>query len=232
LIGKALLDEARKRIAVGNEHTSIGAYLTDGAVSLIEPESTDAERADAEILSKLRGVVQEGNIQAAAVCNVIYRQIPGGGVEKFVSVHVEHSTGKAVISQAPADEAVLMRGVPGASGPAVGLFGAPTNSKIFLPGNPNVLILKIAIMADGRITVDGLPGTIDSVRVSLRRLAEQKGVVWYYRQGGQGKAPPQSDEIIRAVIENRLPIRLSNRADYSDAIGVDGRPITGKPSPP
>jgi biopolymer transport protein ExbD len=43
--------------------------------------------------------------------------------------------------------------------------------------NPSVL--KIAVMADGRITVDGSPATMDSLHASLKRLAEQKGVVWY-----------------------------------------------------
>jgi hypothetical protein len=92
--------------------------------------------------------------------------------------------------------------------------------------SPNAPTLKIAVMVDGRITVDDSPATIGSVRVSLKRLAERKGVVWYYREAGQTKAPPESAEVMRAVIENRLPIRLSSRPDFSDAIGPDGRPIT------
>jgi hypothetical protein len=92
-------------------------------------------------------------------------------------------------------------------------------------GSPNAPTLKIAVMADGRITVNGSPATMDSVRVSLKRLA-QKGVIWYYREEGQSKAPPESSEVIQAVIENRLPIRLSSRPDFSDAIGQDGRPVT------
>jgi len=92
--------------------------------------------------------------------------------------------------------------------------------------SPNAPTLKIAVMADGRITVDGSPATIDSVRVSLKRLADKNGVVWYYREAGQAKAPPESSEVIQAVIENRLPIRLSSRPDFSDAIVPDGKPIT------
>jgi hypothetical protein len=85
---------------------------------------------------------------------------------------------------------------------------------------------KIAVKADGSITVDGSPTTIDSLRVPLKRLAEQKGVVWYYREAGHAEASPESAEVIQSVIENRLPIRLSSRPDFSDAIGADGRPIT------
>jgi hypothetical protein len=92
--------------------------------------------------------------------------------------------------------------------------------------SPNATILKIAVMADGRMTMDGSPTTIDSLRMSLKRLADQKGAVWYYREAGQGAAPPESVEIMEAVVENHLPIRLSSRPDYSDAIGSDGRPVT------
>ena len=96
-----------------------------------------------------------------------------------------------------------------------------------VPVSPIAPILKIAVMADGRITVDGSPATMDSLRVSLKRLAEQKGVVWYYREAGQAQAPPEAADVMQSVIENRLPIRLSSRPDFSDAIGTDGRPVTG-----
>ena len=86
-------------------------------------------------------------------------------------------------------------------------------------------ILKIVVMADGRITVDGSPATMESLRMSLKGLAERKGVVWYYRESGQKEPPRQAVEVVKAVIENRLPIRLSSRPDYSDAIGMDGKPI-------
>jgi hypothetical protein len=98
------------------------------------------------------------------------------------------------------------------------------------PVNPNPPVLKIAVMADGRIIVDGQPATIESLRESLKQLAQQKGVVWYYREAGQTPAPLPATEVIQAVIDNRLPIRLSSRPDYSDSVGIDGKPIAGKPA--
>jgi len=140
LIAKALVDEARKRIADGSGRTTIGAYLSEGTISLIDAEASETEQAETETLSKLRELARQGNIRAAGVGKVIEKEIPSGSVEKFVSVHAEHSTGKAVISQIPADEAALMRGFPGVSGPAVGVSGGPANPKIFVSGNPNASI--------------------------------------------------------------------------------------------
>ena len=90
---------------------------------------------------------------------------------------------------------------------------------------PNGPIVKIAVTADGKITVDGAPATIESVRSRLKQLAEEKGVVWYYREGAQGPAPAEATAVIQTVIENRLPVRMSSRADYSDAIGADGKAV-------
>ena len=98
------------------------------------------------------------------------------------------------------------------------------------PMNSATPILKVAVMADGRITVDGKPTTIESLRVSLKGLAQQHGIVWYYREAGQSEPPPQATEVIQAIIDNRLPIRMSSRPDYSDAIGMDGRPINEGPA--
>jgi hypothetical protein len=90
---------------------------------------------------------------------------------------------------------------------------------------PTQPILKVAVMSDGRITVNGAAATMESLRASLKKLSQQKGVVWYYREAGNSEAPPQAKQVIQAVIDARLPIRLSSRPDYSDAIGADGKPI-------
>lgn len=92
--------------------------------------------------------------------------------------------------------------------------------------SPDAPVLKVAVYADGRLTVDGAESTLQSLEGMLRVLSEKHGVVWYYRQGNQQAPPPISMEVMKAVVEARLPIRLSSRPDYSDAIGPDGRPIS------
>jgi hypothetical protein len=92
------------------------------------------------------------------------------------------------------------------------------------PVSPDAPVLKVAVFADGRLMVEGTASTLPALRESLRSLSEKKGVVWYYREAGQQEPPPIAMEVIQAVVEARLPIRLSSRPDYSDAIGADGRP--------
>jgi hypothetical protein len=132
MVGKTLVDEFRRRVAAGSPPKSMGGYLAGGSVSLIVPETTD-EQAGGEILFKLRTLAHEGKIQAAAMCTITDRLIPPGGIQKFLSVHVEHSTGRALLSSVPTDESVLMRGVQGVNGPAMAMSGGRTNPVIFTP---------------------------------------------------------------------------------------------------
>src|SRR5215469_6096384 len=89
------------------------------------------------------------------------------------------------------------------------------------PVAPNASVLKVAVFADGRLTVDGSASTVLALRESLRSLGEKHGVVWYYREAGLQEPPPIATEVMKAVVEARLPIRLSSRPDYSDSIGAE-----------
>jgi hypothetical protein len=84
---------------------------------------------------------------------------------------------------------------------------------------PDAPVVKVAVFADGRLTVDGKPSTVDGLRESLRSLSDKHGAVWYYREGGQQEPPPIAMEVMKTVAEARLPIRLSSRPDYSDSVG-------------
>jgi hypothetical protein len=106
------------------------------------------------------------------------------------------------------------------------LGGCSKQSSPQIPVSAGAPVLKVAVYADGRLTVDGMASTVQTLRESLRSLSEKHGVVWYYREAGQQEPPPIATEVMQAVIDARLPIRLSSRPDYSDSIGLDGRPIT------
>jgi biopolymer transport protein ExbD len=95
----------------------------------------------------------------------------------------------------------------------------------FAQKKPTQPVLKVAVMADGHIAVNGAPATIQSLRESLKKLSQQKGVVWYYREGANTEGPPVVKQVVQAIIEARVPVRFSSRPDYSDAIGADGKPI-------
>ena len=78
-------------------------------------------------------------------------------------------------------------------------------------------ILKIAVMSDGRLLVDGAAMQLEALDQSLQRLKAEKGCVYYYRENASEAAPPVAREVIRAVVKARLPLRLSTKPDYSDA---------------
>jgi biopolymer transport protein ExbD len=90
--------------------------------------------------------------------------------------------------------------------------------------SPEAPVLKVAVLADGRLTVDDAAATIESLQASLRTLSEKHGVVWYYREAGQQAPPPIALAVMKAVADAKLPIQLSSRPDYSDVIGAGGRP--------
>jgi hypothetical protein len=47
-------------------------------------------------------------------------------------------------------------------------------------------------------------------------------VVWYYRENPTDEPHPNAMKVIEQVAQNKLPIRLSMRPDYSDAVDDKG----------
>ncbi len=94
--------------------------------------------------------------------------------------------------------------------------------------SPDTPVLKVAVFRDGHFTVDGADSSLPALRESLKRHSERKGVVWYYREAGQEEAPPVAMDVLKTMMEARLPIRMSSRADYSDTIDEQGRSVIAK----
>lgn len=81
---------------------------------------------------------------------------------------------------------------------------------------------KIAVSAAGAVSFDGAPVTLDALRAKLAALKERNGVVWYYREAGTQAPPPQAMEVIKLIVDTRVPITMSTKPDYSDVVMPDG----------
>jgi len=81
---------------------------------------------------------------------------------------------------------------------------------------------KIAVTAKGDVTFDGKPVTIDVLKERLADLKKRSGEVWYYREAGRREPPAQAMQVIKLVADNRLPVSVSTKPDFSDVLLPDG----------
>ena len=109
------------------------------------------------------------------------------------------------------------------------LVGEPRMHAQAKTGEPPVG--KLAVTAKGAVSFDGTAISIDALKAKLADLKKRGGVVWYYREAGTSEPPTQAMEVMKLVAENRLPISMSTKSDYSDVVMPDGstrpRPRSG-----
>jgi biopolymer transport protein ExbD len=86
-------------------------------------------------------------------------------------------------------------------------------------------VFKIAITASGQISADGRPTTLEALMPILRKLAKNKGEIWYYREAPQADPHPNAMKVLSAIVDNNLPVRLSSKPDYSDSVDDKGRSV-------
>jgi len=80
---------------------------------------------------------------------------------------------------------------------------------------------RVRVYKDGRITLDDEAVTIMDLRRAFDRLKKSRGTVLYYREASQEEPQPIAMEVMRAVVDAQLPVRLSTKPDFSDSIGPD-----------
>jgi hypothetical protein len=73
------------------------------------------------------------------------------------------------------------------------------------------------------VLLSGKEGNRPDVKRALEKARSEKTVVWYYRESGKGEPPQQAMEVIQLVIENKLPIGMSSKPDFSDYIDDKGQ---------
>src|SRR5438067_1415075 len=85
-------------------------------------------------------------------------------------------------------------------------------------------VLKVSVHADGTIVADGRPCDLGALDPLLIRIKEQGGQVWYHREAANGEPPPQAMEVIRRVVQFKIPVSMSSKPDFSDY--VDGKGVS------
>lgn len=93
-------------------------------------------------------------------------------------------------------------------------------------------VAKFRVFRDGRITVDGTAIKLDAVPARLQKLKKSDGVVWYYREAGREEPHPNASKLVKAIIEARLPISMSSKADFSTVVLPDGSVKSRRPDKP
>jgi len=82
---------------------------------------------------------------------------------------------------------------------------------------------QIWISRTGTIELNGRQVDVDALGAELADLAKRKGVVLYGRDAPEEEPHPNGMKVIELVAQNRLPIRMSTKRDFSDAVGPDGK---------
>jgi hypothetical protein len=81
-------------------------------------------------------------------------------------------------------------------------------------------IAKIRVNRDGVMLLNGRSVTIDALRASLLKLGRLPGAaVWYHRENPAGEPHPNAMLVLKAIVEAKLPVRLSTKPDFSDVAG-------------
>jgi hypothetical protein len=83
---------------------------------------------------------------------------------------------------------------------------------------------KIRIGQDGVVSLDDKTVSLDELKAALSKLKQSPGSsVWYYRENPAGAPHPNAMQVLKLIVDTKLPIRLSTKPDFSDSVGADGR---------
>jgi hypothetical protein len=83
--------------------------------------------------------------------------------------------------------------------------------------------MKIWISKTGSVEIDGKQVEVDSVRAMLAELAQRRGEVFYGRDAAEEDPHPNAMKVLQTVMSSRLPVRMSTKRDFSDAVRLDGK---------
>lgn len=77
-------------------------------------------------------------------------------------------------------------------------------------------VAKVSVAESGEISLDGRHVSIQELRQAFRILHEEQGAVWYYRANPREDPPAVAMEVIQAIVDAGLPVRLATKPDFSE----------------
>ena len=83
-------------------------------------------------------------------------------------------------------------------------------------------ILQVSVLSSNKVLLFGIEIGIDELSEVFQNTATNKGSVLYYRENPASDPQAISAQILQMVIDNQLPIRLSQEADFSDLLYENG----------
>lgn len=86
--------------------------------------------------------------------------------------------------------------------------------------NPNGI--NLSVMANGEVRVGSESVTLEQLGERLDAVKSSGGSVWYYREHPDQEPPPVADQVVKAIIDRRLPVSFSTQPDFSDAVDEHG----------
>jgi hypothetical protein len=99
---------------------------------------------------------------------------------------------------------------------SIAVLGGAASAQTKASGPP---VAKIAVTSKS-LTLDGAPVTLEQLKVKLADLKKRNGAVWYYREAStpDGDPPPQALEVIQLLVDQKLPVSLATKPDFSDVV--------------
>jgi hypothetical protein len=83
---------------------------------------------------------------------------------------------------------------------------------------------RISVLRDGSVLLDGKTVELAELAGALKALPDGTAVS-YYREDPTGNPPAAAVDVMKLIVDRRLPVRLSTRADFSDTVGPDAEAL-------
>ena len=81
----------------------------------------------------------------------------------------------------------------------------------------NTGVLKVAVFADGRLTLNGKVSSIENLQETIYAFRKSNGTIWYYSEPCR-KAPRIATEALLSLSSSGIPIQFAGKPDFSDRV--------------